>query len=107
MYLKYKISEILAKTAKLYKKGGALKSLGEKSCEIKGGSTVMMFMIILAFASTSLQPFMTTTFDFTTFSPEGYTLFIQLGCFCMDIIYITDTNKAVRMTKPTIARKSY
>ena len=57
MYLKYKISEILAQTAKLYKKGEAFKSLGEKSCEIKGGGAVMMFMIILVFALTSLQPF--------------------------------------------------
>ena len=39
----------MQKTAKLYKKGAAFTSQGEKSCEIKGGSheiAVIMLMII-------------------------------------------------------------
>ena len=40
---------IHSKTAKLYKKGAAFKSLGEESCEIKGGGhelAAMMWMIM-------------------------------------------------------------
>jgi len=34
--LNYKVSKIYSKTAKLWKSGAALQSLGEKSWEIKG-----------------------------------------------------------------------
>ena len=54
-------------TAKLGKNGLALKSLGEKCCEIKGGGQEMVAMMLMVnnpqqllnlLALTSLQPFL-------------------------------------------------
>ena len=66
-----KRSEIHSKAAKLQKKSVALKSLGEKSCEIKGGGQEMAAMTLMQknfnngcvhcnhlLALTSLQPFL-------------------------------------------------
>ena len=41
------MSEIHTKTAKLSKNGAALKSLGEKSCEINGGGQEMAAMMLM------------------------------------------------------------
>ena len=85
-------TRIHAKTAKLYKKG---KSLGEKSCEIKGGSQIMLTIIQFNHAQPLLKFIISIIaaifhgrhLNFTTFFAQafgGHTLFIQLGCFCMD-----------------------
>ena len=73
--------------------------MGEKSCEIKGGShemAVMMLLIInLNNAQHHCNVFMAATFDFTTFSPRRprpfNTVWLFLAGFpCATYSYITD-----------------
>ena len=51
-------------------KGAAIKSLGEKSCEIKGSSHAMMLMIINLIIALCIIIAATTDFTTTLFSPR-------------------------------------
>ena len=70
--------------------GVALKSLGEKSCEIKGDGHQMVAMMLMLIALTSLQPFdgcndVKIGADFLR--PH---LFSQLGCFVQICFTVKD-----------------
>ena len=65
------------KRAKLSKNGAALKSMDEKSCEIKGGGQAAMMLmlninIIVAICHHHCSHLLAATFDLTTFFIQAF-----------------------------------